>query len=146
MKYHRARFQTQHEIVDLNEAITLYGYMLQLCLVRHPNRVSSFHDLAQCLAEWFHQQPTASDLDQAISLEQEALQLLVRGDPGYDASWKCFTAYLRMKITSQVAMISPDPSIVTHFDVEQDICNVAFETLRSAPTRLLHTPTGILCS
>ncbi|KAI6006550.1 hypothetical protein F5J12DRAFT_939108 [Pisolithus orientalis] len=143
---HRARYQTKHAIVDLNETITLYCYILQLRPAGHPGRASSLHDLAQCLAERFRREPAAADLDQVIAFEQEALELLVRGDPDYGASRCCLTTYLQMKISSQVAMISPDPSGVGHFDIEQIIRNVAFDTLKTAPIRLLHTPTGVLCS
>ncbi|KAI6012671.1 hypothetical protein F5J12DRAFT_912036 [Pisolithus orientalis] len=144
--YHRARFQTHHATVELNEAITLYRYILQFRPTGHPNRASPLHDLAQCLADRFRQQPVAVDLDDAIAFEQEVLQLLVRGDPDYDVSRLCLTAYLQMKFTSQVAMMSSDASSITLFDVKQIIRNVAFETLKTVPTRLLHTPTGILCN
>ncbi|KAI6024696.1 hypothetical protein BKA83DRAFT_4251037 [Pisolithus microcarpus] len=120
--------------------------MLQFCPTGHPNRASSLHGLAQCLADRFCRQPTATDLDEAIVLEQEALQLLVRGDPGYDTSRRCLMAYVQMKIKAQVAMMSSDGSGVTHFDVEQVVCNIAFDTLKTMPTRLLHTHTGILCN
>ncbi|KIO09045.1 hypothetical protein M404DRAFT_114260, partial [Pisolithus tinctorius Marx 270] len=56
-------------------------YVLQLHPTGHSSRALSLHDLAQCLAERFRQQSTVADLDQAIRLEQEALQLFVRGDP-----------------------------------------------------------------
>ncbi|KAI6006548.1 hypothetical protein F5J12DRAFT_99016 [Pisolithus orientalis] len=120
--------------------------MLQLRPTGHPSRASSLHDLAQCLADRFRQQLTATDLAEAIALEQEVLQSLVRKDPGYDVSRRCLTAYVQMKISSQVAMMSSDASGVTHFDVEQIIHNVVLETLETVPTRLLHTRTGILCN
>ncbi|KAI6155066.1 hypothetical protein BKA82DRAFT_114260, partial [Pisolithus tinctorius] len=56
-------------------------YVLQLHPTGHSSHALSLHDLAQCLAERFRQQSTVADLDQAIRLEQEALQLFVRGDP-----------------------------------------------------------------
>ncbi|KAI6155037.1 hypothetical protein BKA82DRAFT_996781 [Pisolithus tinctorius] len=143
---HRARYQTQHAIVDLNEAITYYRYMLQLRPAGHPSRASSLHDLAQCLADRFRRQSTTVDLDDAIVLEQEVLDLLVRGDPGYDESRVFLTTYLQMKFSSQVATMSTDASSVTLFDIKQVIRNVAFEILKTVPTRLLHTPTGILCN
>ncbi|KAI6006578.1 hypothetical protein F5J12DRAFT_720737, partial [Pisolithus orientalis] len=40
--------------------------------------------------------------------------------------------------------MSPDAPGVTHLDVKQVIRNVAFETLKTVPTRLLYTPTGVL--
>ncbi|KAI6152720.1 hypothetical protein EDD17DRAFT_1132097 [Pisolithus thermaeus] len=144
--YHRARFQSQHAIIDLNGAITFYERTLQLCPAGHPNRASSLHDLAQCLADRFRRQPTATDLDKAIVLEQEALELLACGGPSYDISLRCLMDCIQMKIKRQVVIMSSDGSGVTHFDVEQLIRNTAFETLKTMPTRLLHTPTGILCN
>ncbi|KAI5981312.1 hypothetical protein EDD15DRAFT_406612 [Pisolithus albus] len=144
--YHRARFQTQHALVDVNEAITFYRHTLQTCPAGHPNRASSLHDLAQCLADRFREQPAAADLDEAIALEQEALRLLVRGVPDYHVSRACLSACLQMQFDSQAAMMSSDSLGVTHFDVKQVIRNVAFETLKTMPTRMLHTHTGILCN
>ncbi|KAI6024607.1 hypothetical protein BKA83DRAFT_424790 [Pisolithus microcarpus] len=144
--YHRARFQTQHAIIDLNEAITYYRHTLQTCPAGHPSRASSLHDLAQCLADRFREQPAAADLDEAITLEQEALQLLVRGVPDYHVSLGCLSACLQMQFDSQAAMMSSGALGITHFDVKQVIRNVAFETLKTMPTRLLHTHTGILCN
>ncbi|KAI5992113.1 hypothetical protein EDD15DRAFT_1031919 [Pisolithus albus] len=144
--YHRARFTAQHAIIDLNEAITLYRYTLQTRPAGHPNRASSLHDLAQCLADRFREQPAAADLNDAIALEQEALQLLVHEEPEYEVSQRCLAACLQMKFNSQTVMTSSDASGVTHLDIEQVIRNTAFEILRTMPTRLLYTPTGILCN
>ncbi|KAI6154900.1 heterokaryon incompatibility protein-domain-containing protein [Pisolithus tinctorius] len=51
-----------------------------------------------------------------------------------------------MKFKSRVPMTSSNASPVTHFDAEQLIRNVAFEALKTMPTRLLHTHTGVLCN
>ncbi|KAI6154947.1 hypothetical protein BKA82DRAFT_4073162 [Pisolithus tinctorius] len=51
-----------------------------------------------------------------------------------------------MKVEPQVAMTSSNISPVTHFDVEHLIRNVAFETLKTMPTRLLYMHTGVLCN
>ncbi|KAI6137776.1 hypothetical protein EDD17DRAFT_1771229 [Pisolithus thermaeus] len=144
--YHRARFQTLHDIVDLNEAITFYRHTLQFCPSGHPNRASSIHDLAQSLADRFRKQSTAADLDEAIALQQEALQLLGRGGAGYDISRRSLATYVQMRIRTQTAMMSSGVSGTVHFDVEQVIRNTIFETLKTMPTRLLHTHTGILCN
>ncbi|KAI6001456.1 hypothetical protein EDD15DRAFT_2193060 [Pisolithus albus] len=143
---HRVRFQTQHAIIDLNEAITFYRHVVQFYRTGHPDRASSLHDLAQSLADRFHEQPTAADLDEAIALQQEALQLLGPGDAGYDVSQRCLMTYVQMKIKAQLAVMSSDASGVTRFEVEQVIRNTAFETLKTMPTRLLHTHTGTLCN
>ncbi|KAI6157664.1 hypothetical protein BKA82DRAFT_228027 [Pisolithus tinctorius] len=144
--YFRDRSRNQHAIVDLEAAITLYRYVLQFRPTGHPSRPSSLHDLAQSLADRFRQQPVAADLDEAIALEQEALQLLVPGDPDYDVALRCLTACIQLKISSQVATTPSDDSGVALFDIRQAVRDVAFETLKTMPTRLLHTHTGILCN
>ncbi|KAI6094211.1 hypothetical protein EDD16DRAFT_1904063 [Pisolithus croceorrhizus] len=142
---HGARFQAQHAIIDLKKAITFYRHVLQLCPGGHPNRASSLHDLAHGLADRFREQPSAINLDEAIALQQEALQILGRRDAGYDVSRRSLAACVQMKIRTQVLMMSSDVSCVTHFDVEQVIRDVAFETFKTMPTRLLHThDSGIL--
>ncbi|KAI6154922.1 hypothetical protein BKA82DRAFT_4072795 [Pisolithus tinctorius] len=118
------RSGNHHAIVGLNEDITLCRYVLQSFPTDHPGRASPLHSLAQCLAHRFRQQPAAADLDEAIALEQEALELLLPEDPAYQASRRS-------------AMMSSDAPIIR---------NVAFETLKTTPTRLLYTPTGILCN
>ncbi|KAI5993006.1 hypothetical protein EDD15DRAFT_2441273 [Pisolithus albus] len=144
--YYRARFQSQHEMVDLNEAITYYRHALRFQLTGRPSRASFLHDLAQCLVDRFRQCTTTADLDDAIALEQEALHLLDREDPEYDASRRCLIHCLKTKFSSQVDVTSSDVSSVIHLDVEQVIRDIVFETLKNMPTRLLHTPTGILCN
>ncbi|KAI5982675.1 hypothetical protein EDC04DRAFT_1794551 [Pisolithus marmoratus] len=51
-----------------------------------------------------------------------------------------------MKIRSQVVTPSSNASPITHIDIKQVICGVAFEILKTLPTRVLHTGTGILCN
>ncbi|KAI6003213.1 hypothetical protein F5J12DRAFT_166510 [Pisolithus orientalis] len=137
--------EREHATVDLKEAITLCRIVLQFRPTGHPSRASSLHILAQCLADRFRQQLAAAGLDEAIALEQEALQLFTPEDPGYNISRRCLTTYLQMKIRSGVAVASPNASLVTQFGVQQVIRDVAFETLKTMPTRLLHTHTGALC-
>ncbi|KAI6016656.1 hypothetical protein BKA83DRAFT_4333663 [Pisolithus microcarpus] len=157
---HQWRSSTLHELVlclsrrrdeygvfgDLEDAVTLRREALKLCPQGRPNRASFLHDLAQCLADRFRQQPTAADLDEAIVLEQEALDVLVCGDPSYSISLRCLMTCIQMKIKAQLAVVSSDAPGVTHFDVDLVIRNTAFETLKTTPTRLLHTHTGILCN
>ncbi|KAI5982677.1 hypothetical protein EDC04DRAFT_3150711 [Pisolithus marmoratus] len=88
----------------------------------------------------------AADLDEAIALEQEALQLLIPGDRHYDVVRGRLTRLLQMKIRSQVATPSSNALPVTHFHIKQVIHNAAFDTLKTMPTRLLHTHTGFLCN
>lgn len=141
--YFRDRFHQQRAIVDVKEAITLSRYALQFRPPGHPSRASSLHDLAQCLADQYRQQPVAADLDEAIALEQEALQLLSPGDSCYDISRRCLMDNLRLKISSQ---LTPNDSDVTLFDIKEVIRDVALETLKTMPARLLHTHTGSLCN
>ncbi|KAI6024599.1 hypothetical protein BKA83DRAFT_4249592, partial [Pisolithus microcarpus] len=142
-----SRRRDEYRVVgDLEAAVTLGREILELCPQGHPNRASFLHDLAQCLADRFRQQSTAADLDEAIVLEQKALDILVCGGPSYGISLRCLMAYVQMKIKAQVAVMSSDASGITHFDVDLVIRNTAFETLKTMPTRLLHTHTGILCN
>ncbi|KAI6016654.1 hypothetical protein BKA83DRAFT_4333604, partial [Pisolithus microcarpus] len=142
-----SRRRDEYRVVgDLEGAVTLGREVLELCPQGHPNRASFLHILAQCLADRFRQQPTAADLDEAIVLEQEALDVLVCGDPSYSISLRCLMACIQMKIKAQVTVLSSDAPGVTHFDVDLVIRNTAFETLKTMPTRLLHTHTGILCN
>ncbi|KAI6123346.1 hypothetical protein EV401DRAFT_2229121 [Pisolithus croceorrhizus] len=144
--YLRTRFRTRHDIVDLNEVITLYRHTLRFCPAGHPNRASSLHVLAHCLADRFREQLATADLDEAIAFEQEALQLFVRGAPDYHASRRCLATYLQMKLNPQASMMSFGALGVTNADLKKAIRDVAFETLKAMPTRLLHTPTGVLCN
>ncbi|KAI6019265.1 hypothetical protein BKA83DRAFT_4303554 [Pisolithus microcarpus] len=130
---------------DLKEAVMLCRCVLQFRPTGNSNRASSLHDLAQCLADRFRQTRTEADLDEAISLEQEVIQLRTPGDPGYDISRQSLADYLKMMIYFKDAAPSTDASAVTRFDVEQTIHNVVSETLKTMPTRLLHTHTGALC-
>ncbi|KAI6006552.1 hypothetical protein F5J12DRAFT_913103 [Pisolithus orientalis] len=127
-------------------AIILCRYVLHFRPTGHPIHASSLNSLAQCLADRFRRQSATADLDEAILLEQEVLQVLIPGDPGYDLSQCSLATYLRLRVESRAAVTSSNVSPVTHFDVEQLIRNVAFEILKTIPTRLLHTHTGILCN
>ncbi|KAI6006545.1 hypothetical protein F5J12DRAFT_913099 [Pisolithus orientalis] len=144
--YFRDRSGHQNATVDLKEAITLYRYVLQFRPTGHPSRASSLCDLAQCLAEQFRQQSNLADLEEAIALQQEVLQLLASEDPRYAMSQRCLMAYLQLKISSNVAMTPSLASAVTHVDIKQAVRNIAFETLKTMPTRLLQTRTGVLCN
>ncbi|KAI6108186.1 hypothetical protein F5141DRAFT_101664 [Pisolithus sp. B1] len=143
--FHR-RYENNGEIDDLNEAIALYRAALELRPVGHADRASSLHDIAQCLASRFRHSSAMSDLDEAISAEREVLLSLKRGDPGFDASRRCLADYVPMRTKKFVAMASSDALGVTGVDIERVIRMVAFDTLQTMPTRLLHTPTGILCN
>ncbi|KAI6026048.1 hypothetical protein EDC04DRAFT_3066348 [Pisolithus marmoratus] len=168
----RTKFDKQADMQDLQEAIELCRGALELRLPGHPYRFSSLQNLALCLSDRCgnqaivadiketttlgltlrtfdpsgHTSCGAADLDEAIALEQEALQLLTPGDRHYDICRRHLTAHIQMKIKSQVGPLSSKALPVTHFDVKQVIRNVVFETLKAMPTRLLHTPTGILCN
>ncbi|KAI5995589.1 hypothetical protein EDD15DRAFT_2119494, partial [Pisolithus albus] len=62
--YLRHKFRKQYAIADLNEAITLHGYVLQ------PGHPSNLHDLALCLVERFRGTAAVHDLEETIALEQ----------------------------------------------------------------------------
>ncbi|KIK11495.1 hypothetical protein PISMIDRAFT_495010 [Pisolithus microcarpus 441] len=140
------RYDSQGAVADLEKVVTLGRAALELYPTGDPARASCLHDLAQRLAQHFRHQPIAADLDEAIALEQEALQLLTPEDPIYDVSRRCLMTYLQMKTNPPVAIMSPSALEVTHFDVNQVICCVVSEALKTMPTRLLHTHTGVLCN
>ncbi|KIK22758.1 hypothetical protein PISMIDRAFT_679998, partial [Pisolithus microcarpus 441] len=75
--------------------------VLQFRPISHPSRASSLHDLAQCLADQFRQRRTKADLNEAISLEQEALLLRISGDPDYDISRQSLMDYRKMMINTK---------------------------------------------
>ncbi|KAI6006570.1 hypothetical protein F5J12DRAFT_913107 [Pisolithus orientalis] len=144
--YFRVRFHNHRAVVNLHAAIQLYQYVLQLRPSGHPGRASSLHNLAQCFADRFSQQLVAGDLDKAIALEQQALELLTPKDLGYKLSHHCLTTYLQMKIRSQVSSPASNISDTTHIDIKKVIRTVALEILKTSPTRLLLTRTGSLCN
>ncbi|KAI6011597.1 hypothetical protein EDC04DRAFT_2609837 [Pisolithus marmoratus] len=143
--YLKDRFRNHHAIVDLNKAISLHRYVLQLCPAGHASHPSNLHYLALCLIERFHDTAAVSDLDEAISLEQTALELSTPGDPSYDVSKDCLATCFQMKISPQVSRVSSIRSVATEYEVSQVIQRVIFETLETMPVRLLHTQTGTLC-
>ncbi|KAI6154867.1 hypothetical protein BKA82DRAFT_4347943 [Pisolithus tinctorius] len=157
------KFQKQTVMHDLDEAIELLCAALELRPSGHPNRSPSLHSLARCLYDkqmvaidfkeataqgraTGHPDRGAVHLDEAIALQQEAVQLLKPGDPFYDSFRRSLTFYLQMKIGSQIPMPSLDAPSAAKFDITQIIRNVVFETLKATPPRLLHTFTGILCN
>ncbi|KAI5989361.1 hypothetical protein EDD15DRAFT_1319708 [Pisolithus albus] len=140
------RYDNQGVVGDLDEAVTLGRAALALDAPSHPSRASSLHTLAQCLAKHYRHQPIAADLNEAIALEQEALQLLTPGNPSHDVSRRCLMSYLQMKITPEVSVTFSDPPGAPPVDINRVIRRVALETLKTMPTRLLHTPTGVLCN
>ncbi|KAI6011610.1 hypothetical protein EDC04DRAFT_2518580, partial [Pisolithus marmoratus] len=91
------RFQTRHTIADLDGAITLHRYVLQLRPAGHASHPLHLHDLAVCLIERFHDPAIVDDLKEAISLEQTALELSAPGDPSYEASKGSLATCLQIK-------------------------------------------------
>ncbi|KAI5989360.1 hypothetical protein EDD15DRAFT_1319233 [Pisolithus albus] len=140
------RYGSQGTVAHLQEAVTLGRAALELFPTGHPFRASCLHYLAQRLAQHFRHQPIAADLDEAIALQQDALQLLTPEDPRYDISRRRFRNYLQMKTNAQVPITSSSAPEVPHSDVNQVIRGVVSEALKTMPTRLLHTHTGVLCN
>lgn len=67
-----------------------------------------FTTFAQCLADRSRQKSAATDLDEVIAAEQEALQLLEHGNPGFDVSQRCFADHVLMKTRIPAAMAFSD--------------------------------------
>ncbi|KAI6111122.1 hypothetical protein F5141DRAFT_1274483 [Pisolithus sp. B1] len=143
--FFRDRFRTQHALADLNEAIRFHRYVLQLRLAGHASHLSSLHHLALCLLERFHDTAAVGDLDEAISLERKVVELSDPDDPSYNISNDCLATCLQLKISPQVSRVSSIGSVATEYEVSQVIRHVILEILETAPTRLLHTHSGILC-
>ncbi|KAI6108242.1 hypothetical protein F5141DRAFT_105249 [Pisolithus sp. B1] len=168
----RRRFQQQADMRDLEEAIELQRAALALHPPGHPLRLPSLQNLARSLSDRYTNQRVVAnfcgtalpgraaravrstgqldrytaDLDEAIALERDALRLLTPGDRSYDRSRRRLTARLQVKMRSQVVTPPSNASPSTNSDIKRVIRNVAFETLQTMPTRLLHTQTGILCN
>ncbi|KIO07468.1 hypothetical protein M404DRAFT_23972 [Pisolithus tinctorius Marx 270] len=145
-KFLRGRFCSHRAITDLNEAIMVLQQVIRLRPARHPARASSLHALALCLVDRFRENATRADLDKAIEFQQAATDLLTPGDPGYDLLLERLITYLHMKIRSPMGMITSGTSGIERAGIEQLIWHVAFDALKNAPTRLLHTRTGKLCN
>lgn len=111
----RKMFAKRAAICDLEEAIELHRAVLELRFPGDPPRYSSLHSLGLCLVDRYKTEVTTlgrtalarrppgsagrgtADLDEAIALERETLQLLTPGDPCYDEVQLCLGAYIRMK-------------------------------------------------
>ncbi|KAI6008162.1 hypothetical protein F5J12DRAFT_65835 [Pisolithus orientalis] len=168
----RTRFMQKADMHNLDEAIGLHRAALDLRPPKHPHRPLSLHGLALCLVDRFdnqgvvadfreaetagraglvvrppgHPDRGTADLDEAIAREQEAVQLLIPENPFYDSFRRSLTSYLQKKIRLQAPTPSFDSPPVASFDITQIVRNVALETLKTAPPRLLHTVTGTLCN
>lgn len=115
----RKMFAKRAAICDLEEAIEMHRAVLELRPPGGPPRYSSLHLLGLCLVDRYKtevatpgraalaRRPPGSagrgtaDLDEAIALERETLQLLTPGDPCYDEAQLCLGAYIRMKNRSR---------------------------------------------
>jgi len=75
------RFQQSGELSDLDEAISLHRDVLELLSTGHPDRSTSFNNLASLLTTRFHQSGEREDVDEAISLQRDAFELLPEGHP-----------------------------------------------------------------
>jgi len=66
---------------DIDEAISLLRYALEVQPAGHPNRSTSLNNLATSLRSRFEQSGDQDDLDEAISLHRDALELRPAGHP-----------------------------------------------------------------
>ncbi|KAI6011607.1 hypothetical protein EDC04DRAFT_2609844 [Pisolithus marmoratus] len=117
----RDGFRNQHVTDDLNAANALHRDVLQLRPDGHAHP-SYLHDLAPRLIQRFHDKAIAGDLDEAISLEQHALELSVPGDPCYEASKEGLAMCLQMKISTQISQacqVSSTPPVVQNTRLPQ---------------------------
>ncbi|KAI6012793.1 hypothetical protein F5J12DRAFT_781654 [Pisolithus orientalis] len=117
------RFLKQAEMCDLEEVIELHRAVLELCPSGHPDRSSSLHNFSRCLLKKYDNQRVVADLEEAVAFGHAALELCPLGHPDHDATL----------------------ILAGHATVKHAIHNIISETLKTMPTRLLHTSTGVLC-
>ena len=77
----RRQFEQSGGREDLDEAISLHQDALELLSAGHPDRSTSFNNLASSLTRRFEQSDEREDLDEAISLHRDALELFPAGHP-----------------------------------------------------------------
>ena len=76
-----SRYDRDHDISDLTEAIALRREAIQLTSLSDPNRASHVHDLGIALSSRYNRDHDISDLTEAIVLCREAVQLTSSSDP-----------------------------------------------------------------
>lgn len=132
----RTKFEITADMHDLDEAIVLFRKALELCPPGHPLRLFSLESLVTCLV-YRHSnrgliadskeeatmlddtaetlRPTiqpdrgTAELDEAMVLQQEALQLLTPGDPHHDLCQRRLEAIQTMKIQTPDTDNTPSP-------------------------------------
>ena len=77
------RYNLSHRDADLDELVSVGHKLLELRPVTHPDRPSAMDDFARHLYTRFTEKQQLTDLDDAITLRREALQL----PHNHDRSW-----------------------------------------------------------
>ncbi|KDR83264.1 hypothetical protein GALMADRAFT_89121 [Galerina marginata CBS 339.88] len=109
--YYRLYEQSQ-STRDLDEEITAFRYGLEPA--PHPDRSSSLYNLANALKTRFEQRGAANDLDEAISLHQEALVLQTAPHPHRSTSLNNLANALQTRFEQRGAANDLDEAISLH--------------------------------
>ncbi|KAI5995146.1 hypothetical protein EDD15DRAFT_721225 [Pisolithus albus] len=146
--YYSGRFDRSGSLVDLEESISLRRDLLEST---PPNRGIALLKLASALHERFRRLDLISDIGEAIVCAQVAFNCCTAGQPDHTLSRDRLASYLEVKVSRQATfpraiVRGADPSHPDLFDMKRLIMKAVFDVLEQAPLRLLHTPTGVLCS
>ncbi|KAI6040985.1 hypothetical protein EDC04DRAFT_3110447 [Pisolithus marmoratus] len=140
------RFKRGGAMVDLEEIVSLRRIALER--TSPLNRSRQLLNLADSLVDKFEKVGLVTDVKEAIDLGRTALELCPPGHPDHALSQHCLANYLDAKTRKRCARarimeVGNDSSSI---NIKQSIRKIAFEVLETIPLRLLHTPTGVLCS
>ncbi|KAI6038704.1 hypothetical protein EDC04DRAFT_2603711 [Pisolithus marmoratus] len=108
------RFQNEHKIEDLDEAITFHRAALELRPVENDNRSLSLNSLAVCLSIRYNKLRAVDDLDEAIKLKREALLFCLPGHPGRGTSLHNLACDLWKRFQQKAVMDDSEEAIRLH--------------------------------
>jgi len=110
----RNRVLENFEIVDMDEAITLYRSALDLFPANHPYRPNSLSDLALCLHERYKKYDTIADLEEAIMFDRAALKLRPPGHCYHGKSLSNLAVHLTDRFLKNGSDADIDEAISLH--------------------------------
>ena len=133
--YHRLHEQSQSN-KDLDEAITAFRHGLEPA--PHPDRAESLIRIAAALHTRFKQRGTSDDLDEAISLDREALLLWPAPHPHRSVSLNSLAHALQTRFEQRGASNDLDEAISLHREAfllqpaPRSYCSPSLNNLASA--------------
>ncbi|KAI6023299.1 hypothetical protein EDC04DRAFT_303731 [Pisolithus marmoratus] len=143
------RFRRGDVMADLEEIISLRRVALEH--TSPSNRCRQLLNLANSLVEKYDKLGLVTDVKEAVDLGRAALELCPPDHPDHALAQDCLANYLDVKIRKRGARarimgVENNPSGPSSSDIKQFIKKTVFEVLETIPLRLLHTPTGVLCT